>query len=164
MRRVDSLEKTLMLGGIGGRRRRGQQRMRWLDGITDSMDPCSPRDSQESSPTPQCKSINSSALSFLHSPTLMLIFCKLEASLDERAKHLHLMRFYCVYYSCFLWGSQEILSILFPLPDLSSAEPPRRVCDPISSTFRAPIYPLVISKTVVKGGVRESQVETTSRL
>ena len=40
MRRVDSLEKTLMLGGIGGRRRRGQQRMRWLDGITDSMDMC----------------------------------------------------------------------------------------------------------------------------
>ena len=38
MRRVDLLEKTLMLGGIGGRRRRGQQRMRWLDGITDSMD------------------------------------------------------------------------------------------------------------------------------
>ena len=38
IRRVDSLEKTLMLGGIGGRRRRGQQRMRWLDGITDSMD------------------------------------------------------------------------------------------------------------------------------
>ena len=38
MRRVDSLEKTLMLGGIGGWRRRGQQRMRWLDGITDSMD------------------------------------------------------------------------------------------------------------------------------
>ena len=38
LRRVDSLEKTLMLGGIGGRRRRGQQRMRWLDGITDSMD------------------------------------------------------------------------------------------------------------------------------
>ena len=38
MRRVDSLEKTLMLGGIGGRRRRGQQRMRWLDVITDSMD------------------------------------------------------------------------------------------------------------------------------
>ena len=37
-RRVDSLEKTLMLGGIGGRRRRGRQRMRWLDGITDSMD------------------------------------------------------------------------------------------------------------------------------
>ena len=37
MRRVDSLEKTLMLGGLGGRRRRGQQRMRWLDGITDSM-------------------------------------------------------------------------------------------------------------------------------
>ena len=37
MRRVDSLEKTLMLGGIGGRRRRGQERMRWLDGITDSM-------------------------------------------------------------------------------------------------------------------------------
>ena len=37
MRRVDSLEKTLMLGGIGGRRRRGLQRMRWLDGITDSM-------------------------------------------------------------------------------------------------------------------------------
>ena len=37
-RRVDSLEKTLMLGGIGGRRRRGQKRMRWLDGITDSMD------------------------------------------------------------------------------------------------------------------------------
>ena len=40
MRRVDSLEKTLMLGGIEGRRRRGQQRMRWLDGITDSMDMC----------------------------------------------------------------------------------------------------------------------------
>ena len=38
MRRVDSLEKAVMLGGIGGRRRRGQQRMRWLDGITDSMD------------------------------------------------------------------------------------------------------------------------------
>ena len=38
MRRVDSLGKTLMLGGIGGRRRRGRQRMRWLDGITDSMD------------------------------------------------------------------------------------------------------------------------------
>ena len=38
MRRVDSLEKTLMLGGIGGRRRRGRQRMRWVDGITDSMD------------------------------------------------------------------------------------------------------------------------------
>ena len=38
MRRAESLEKTLMLGGIGGRRRRGQQRMRWLDGITDSMD------------------------------------------------------------------------------------------------------------------------------
>ena len=38
MRRVDSWEKTLMLGGIGGRRRRGRQRMRWLDGITDSMD------------------------------------------------------------------------------------------------------------------------------
>ena len=38
MRRVDSLEETLMLGGIGGRRRRGRQRMRWLDGITDSMD------------------------------------------------------------------------------------------------------------------------------
>ena len=38
MRRVDSLEKTLMLGGVGGRRRRGQQRMRWPDGITDSMD------------------------------------------------------------------------------------------------------------------------------
>ena len=38
MRRVDSLEKTLMLGGIEGRRRRGQQRIRWLDGITDSMD------------------------------------------------------------------------------------------------------------------------------
>ena len=38
MRRTDSLEKTLMLGGIGGRRRRGQQRMRWLDGITDSME------------------------------------------------------------------------------------------------------------------------------
>ena len=38
MRRVDSLEKTLMLGGIGGRRRRGRQRMRWLDGITESMD------------------------------------------------------------------------------------------------------------------------------
>ena len=38
MRRVDSLEKTLMVGGIGGRRRRGRQRMRWLDGITDAMD------------------------------------------------------------------------------------------------------------------------------
>ena len=38
MRRVDSLEKTLMLGGIGGKRRRGRQRVRWLDGITDSMD------------------------------------------------------------------------------------------------------------------------------
>ena len=38
MRRVDSLEKTLMLGGIGGRRRRGRQRMRWLDGISDSME------------------------------------------------------------------------------------------------------------------------------
>ena len=38
MRRIDSLEKTLMLGGIGSRRRRGRQRMRWLDGITDSMD------------------------------------------------------------------------------------------------------------------------------
>ena len=38
MRRVDSLEKTQMLGGLGGRRRRGQQRMRWLDGITDSLD------------------------------------------------------------------------------------------------------------------------------
>ena len=38
MRRVDSLERTLMLGGIGGRRRKGRQRMRWLDGITDSMD------------------------------------------------------------------------------------------------------------------------------
>ena len=40
MRRVDSLEKTLMLGGIGGRRKRGRQRMRWLDGITDLMDMC----------------------------------------------------------------------------------------------------------------------------
>ena len=38
MQRVDSLEKTLMLGGVGGKRRRGRQRMRWLDGITDSMD------------------------------------------------------------------------------------------------------------------------------
>ena len=40
MRRADSLEKTLMLGGIGGKRRRGRQRMRWVDGITDSMDVC----------------------------------------------------------------------------------------------------------------------------
>ena len=40
MRRADSLEKTLILGGIGGRRRRGRKRMRWLDGITDSMDMC----------------------------------------------------------------------------------------------------------------------------
>ena len=40
MRRVDSLEKTLMLGGIGGRRKRGRQRMKWLDGITDLMDVC----------------------------------------------------------------------------------------------------------------------------
>ena len=40
MRRVDSLDKTLMLGGIGGRRRRGRQKVRWLDGITDSMDVC----------------------------------------------------------------------------------------------------------------------------
>ena len=40
MQRVDSLEKTLMLGGIGGRRRRGRQRMRWLDGISDSVDVC----------------------------------------------------------------------------------------------------------------------------
>ena len=46
MQRVDSLEKTLMLGGIGGRRRRGRQRMRWLDGITDSMD-MSPRELRE---------------------------------------------------------------------------------------------------------------------
>ena len=44
MGRVDSLEKTLMLGGIGGRRRRGRQRMKWLDGIMDSMDMSPPRD------------------------------------------------------------------------------------------------------------------------
>ena len=44
MRRVDSLEKTLMLGGIGGRRKRGRQRMRWLDGITDSMNVSQLRD------------------------------------------------------------------------------------------------------------------------
>ena len=44
MRRVDSLEKTLMLGGIGGRRKRGQQRMRWLDGINGSMDVNEPRE------------------------------------------------------------------------------------------------------------------------
>ena len=47
MRRVDSLEKTLMLGGIGSRRRRGRQRMRWLDGITDSMDVVSLSELQE---------------------------------------------------------------------------------------------------------------------
>ena len=47
MRKVDSLEKTWMLGGIGGRRRRGQQRMRWLDGITDSMDDVSLSELQE---------------------------------------------------------------------------------------------------------------------
>ena len=79
----------LMLEKIEGRRRRGRQRMRLLDSITDSMDmnlrklqeivedrgawPCSPRDAQESSPTPQFKSINSSVLSFLYSPTLMCI-------------------------------------------------------------------------------------------
>ena len=47
MRRVDSLEKTVMLGGIGSRRRRGRQRMRWLDGITDSMDVVSLSELQE---------------------------------------------------------------------------------------------------------------------
>ena len=78
MRRVDSLEKTLMLGGIGGRRRRGRQRIGWLAGITDSMDVSLNElrelvDSQESSPTPQFKSINSLALSLLHSPTLTSI-------------------------------------------------------------------------------------------
>ena len=72
MRRVDSLEKTLVLGGIGGRRRRGRQRMRWLDGITDSMDMslsrlpelvrvrgglacCSPRGRKESDTTERLK-------------------------------------------------------------------------------------------------------------
>ena len=65
IRRGDSLEKTRMLGKIEGRRRRGRQRMRWLDGITDSTD--------TSLPTPQFKSFNSSVLGFLHSPTLTFI-------------------------------------------------------------------------------------------
>ena len=55
MRRADSLEKTLMLGGIGGRRRRGQQSMRWLDGITDSVD-VSPGDGDEQGGLACCNS------------------------------------------------------------------------------------------------------------
>ena len=54
MRRVDSLEKTLMLGGIGGRRRRGRQRMRWLNGITDSMDLISQTDLPQTDPFSMC--------------------------------------------------------------------------------------------------------------